>query len=174
MAEELSSEDQEQADFGVLVVQSVLAVPRPISPEQHVGWDLVRKLGKVLVEPLLQCSFLVAEAEVVVGAERNRSWVGVVYQRRFVDGVEPSSLVGDHLLGDVGMVRYGLIQEEEALNCTSAADSVEMVGWRREMVAMHILESDMDIAEEELVDVVIVAYVDAVIAGMDSAALVSA
>jgi hypothetical protein len=98
--------------------------------------------------------------------------VEVVCQKQFVGGVEPSSL-DDHLLGVVDMAKCELVLVEEDLNHTLGVGNVGRVEWRREKEAKHILESDMGMVEV-LVDVGIVACVDAVIAYMDSVALVFA
>lgn len=168
MVKELSSEDQEQLNFAELVGQAELVL-RSIWPDQHVGWDLVRRRGTVLVELRLRCSLVLNLEAVVEEVEKNRSCVGVVYRMRIVVG----EVVDDHFVDMVDMATHVLLQQEGDLDCerTLVVDNVEMEVSRRGTVAMDILVPDMGMVED-LLRAVIVAYGE-VIACMGSAALVS-
>lgn len=171
-----SGGDRGLVHFGELVGQSALAVPRPTELEQRVGLDLVRKLASGLVARLLQCSFLYVGVVEVGEEARSQSWVEEVCRMQSVDGVEPLTLEVCHLVDvdyGVGMARCGPIQVvEEVVNCTSKVGSAGKVVSTLEMVAMRSLEQlGMGMVGEGLGEA-IVAYVDVVIACMDSTALV--
>jgi hypothetical protein len=124
---------------------------------------------------LLRCSFLGVEVAVVVEAETNQQEVVEGGQRRFVQDVDPLTLVAcrwAHRGCVVGRANY-VQNQGEGLSCTSIQHEEGTAVSRLEMAAKHNLEiPHMGVVEGLVAGMVLVAYVVVVIAYMELAALV--